>query len=759
MSRGSMNGSATCVPALGSGHDTPGVKTAGKRTEDDARRSQGCCGRTKGWFTQFPKATWPILLTEFGERFSYYGIKAVLVLYLTQNLMFERNRGKSIYHAFSMVSYFTGVLGALMADSWLGKYKTIAYTLFFYCLAEIVLTVTSVPTVGQRSPAGPLIGLFVMAIACGNIKPCLAAFGGDQFKKEESHMLELFFGMFYASVNVGAMLCMYFIPMVRTDIQCFGADCYTAVFGINAVLIIVAFVSFMAGKRLYAIKDPEGNVMVQVVKCICHAISNKFSGYNPPTKEHWLDYAQDEYDMKEINDIKMLLRVLVMYIPLPIFWALFHQQGSSWTLQAEQMDGDLGPLGTLRSDQIQALNPILVLILIPLYDAVIYPCFERCRLPLSALKKMTGGMFLAAVAFVICAFVQIQIQTIHMGPPNPGSGKTTVEFINTAPCAVKVNPGLFYEVELGYGERSSLDTGYSGLKNFSVSAPGCNATMGSVTLDLKSNAVYSILVGVDKNAVELRAAPLKLIEVDVNKAMSRVRILYAPGHKMKSKAINVQFNSAIDKMDPIVMKKITEQTSKFKSIRTGEFNLQVTEFNSSTKLKLFDPKKLYKLKNFGGFTLIVHPHKDDGTQQSVDVTLHEDAEGTSVSRLMQIPQYVVITAGEVMFSVTGLGFAYSQAPSSMKSVLQSFWLLTVAFGDLVVMILSLANPVKGIEKEMFMYSGVMVVITVIFGIMSYFYVYVEVEHTKSKDEELNLTNGIQLQEKSKEDPGQINTSL
>ncbi|EDO28569.1 predicted protein, partial [Nematostella vectensis] len=190
-------------------------------SEEDAARGS-VCERTKGWFTQFPKATWPILVAEFGERFSYYGIKTVLVLYLTKDLMFNKDKGKAIYHAFSMVSYFTGVIGAMMADSFLGKYKTIAYTLFVYCLSEILLTATSADDIGQRSSIGPLIGLFLMAIACGNIKPCLAAFGGDQFKVEQSHLLELFFAMFYASVNVGAVLCMYFIPIVRTDVQCYG---------------------------------------------------------------------------------------------------------------------------------------------------------------------------------------------------------------------------------------------------------------------------------------------------------------------------------------------------------------------------------------------------------------------------------------------------------------------------------------------------------------------------------------------------------
>ncbi|XP_015751378.1 PREDICTED: solute carrier family 15 member 2-like [Acropora digitifera] len=250
-----------------------------------------------------------------------------------------------------------------------------------------------------------------MGIASGNIKPCLAAFGGDQFRKEQENILELFFAMFYASVNVGAVLCMWFVPMIRTDVQCFGRDCYPVVFAVNALLIIISTLSLVVGKRIYTLKDPDGNVTARVFKIIGHALRNKFRHVRPPHLHHcshWLDYASDQYE------------------------------------------GGY----TLRSDQIQALNPILVLILIPLYDGVIYPIFERCQMPLSSLKKMTGGLILAALAFVICALVQIQIQTIGEAPETPSTGQTTLEFINSAPCPVSIDPKSFFRVNLNYGEHA-----------------------------------------------------------------------------------------------------------------------------------------------------------------------------------------------------------------------------------------------------------------------------------------------------------------
>ncbi|RMX37229.1 hypothetical protein pdam_00011389 [Pocillopora damicornis] len=586
-----------------------------KSAEEDAEHAGNCCTKAKNWFISFPKATWPILLTEFGERFSYYGIKTVLVLYLTKDLMFNKANGKSIYHAFSMTSYFTGVIGAMIADSWLGKYRTIAYTLFLYSISEILLTLTSVDTIGQRNSVGPLISLFAMAIACGNIKPCLAAFGGDQFRKDQEHMLELFFAMFYASVNVGAVLCMWFIPMVRTDVQCFGRDCYPVVFAINTVLIITATLSLVAGKRLYTLKDPAGNVMIRVFKIIWHALSNKFRSSGPTQVTHWLDNANDEYEQKEINDIKLLLRVLKMYIPLPVFWALFHQQGSSWTLQAEQMDGDLGGF-TLRSDQIQALNPILVLILIPLYDG-----------------------------------------------------------------------------------RSDVFVGQAGLMNFTVTAQGngCNVKEKRSSLQLDDKKVFSAVVEIAKDEFVLNKYPIKLPDIDINKAETRVRVIYSGAANLPER-VDVEFKSILSKVEPTVLKNIGIENSSYSLIATGEYYINtIMHATNGAKFHSKEQNRKIKFGNFGGYTVVIRPPEGDYNSTQFDTSMYEDAPGTTVSRLLQVPQYVVLTASEVMFSVTGLGFAYSQAPASMKSVLQSFWLLTVAFGDLIVVILASVLPAIGVE--------------------------------------------------------------
>lgn len=117
---------------------------------------------------------------------------------------------------------------------------------------------------------------------------------------------------------------------------------------------------------MYKIKQPKGNVFVNVVSCIWvsgksiplttyilsvlqHAATHRKS--SGPV-DHWLDRAEPKFGAKLVGDIKALLKVLVIYIPIPIFWALYDQQGSGWTFQAVRMDGNIG-FYTILPDQMQ----------------------------------------------------------------------------------------------------------------------------------------------------------------------------------------------------------------------------------------------------------------------------------------------------------------------------------------------------------------------------------------------------------------------
>lgn len=125
-------------------------------------------------------------------------------------------------------------------------------------------------------------------------------------------------------------------------------------------------------------------------------------------KDHWLDIAEEKYGTQLVKDTKTLLNVLVIYIPLPIFWALHMQQSSRWVFQATKMNGDIGWY-TIKPDQMIVLNSFLALFLIPVFENTLYPLLSRIGIKTS-LQKMVLGASLAAIAFVAAGVLEFQIE-------------------------------------------------------------------------------------------------------------------------------------------------------------------------------------------------------------------------------------------------------------------------------------------------------------------------------------------------------------
>lgn len=115
-----------------------------------------------------------------------------------------------------------------------------------------------------------LLGLGLIAVGSGGIKPCVAAFGGDQFKiPEQAKQLALFFSLFYFSINLGSLISTTVTPILREDVKCFDDDdCFSLAFGVPGALMIISIFIFLIGKFLYVMKPPTGNMFVKVYQCI-----------------------------------------------------------------------------------------------------------------------------------------------------------------------------------------------------------------------------------------------------------------------------------------------------------------------------------------------------------------------------------------------------------------------------------------------------------------------------------------------------------
>ncbi|XP_063068930.1 solute carrier family 15 member 1-like [Engraulis encrasicolus] len=364
-----------------------------------------CCG--------YPLSIFFILVTEFCERFSYYGIRGILPLYITKFLLWDTHNEFYMYYAFLACLYLAPILGGIIADSWLGTFKTIIYLSIVSAAGQVVLTVSAIDdiTVPDNLTVHrvlAVIGLVLIVLGTGTIRPCLPAFGGDQFEHHQTRQRSIFFSVFFLCKEAGLLVSIFISPILRRQ-KCGIQVCYPLVSGVAAALMVVALVVFVVGSRMYVKTAPTGNIILQVSKCIGFAIKNRYrhrSSQYPP-REHWMDWASDKYDKLLIQQIKMVLKALFLFLPLPMFWMVLDQEGAHWSMQAMGMDGDFGFI-IVQYDQMQTLLPILNIILVPVAGLLIY-LIEKCGFKVLPLKRMAVGMFLTAMAFISAGFVQLEV--------------------------------------------------------------------------------------------------------------------------------------------------------------------------------------------------------------------------------------------------------------------------------------------------------------------------------------------------------------
>jgi POT family proton-dependent oligopeptide transporter len=316
-----------------------------------------------------PPGIFNIVGNEGAERFSYYGMRAILVTFMTKHLMdasgnpapMSEEDAKVAYHLFATSVYFLPLLGAFLADVLFGKYRVIMALSIVYCVGHGVLALDDTRT-------GLMLGLTLIALGAGGIKPCVAAHVGDQFGTMNQGLRERIFSWFYMSINAGAFISMLLTPWVM---HTYGPG---PAFAIPGVAMMLATIVFWMGRNKFAHVPAGGMAFFKEV----------FTGTN----------------------LRTFARLALVLAFTSIFWALYDQSGSAWVLQAEHMDRHV--LGfEIYSEQVQTVNPVMILILAPLFAYWVYPVAGR--LLDSPLKKIWVGFLIIAGGFGLSAWIQMQI--------------------------------------------------------------------------------------------------------------------------------------------------------------------------------------------------------------------------------------------------------------------------------------------------------------------------------------------------------------
>lgn len=369
--------------------------------------------------SKLPSGIGFIIGNEAAERFSFYGMRSVLLAYMTiylvqpngESAIFKEKEAEAWVHLFVGSAYFFPLIGGILADAFWGKYRTILSLSLFYCLGHGCLAM-----MGILGDTRTLLfaGLVLIAVGAGGIKPCVSAHVGDQFNIRNNHLLTQVFGWFYFSINIGAFLSGLLTPFLleaTREAGSLGERIYPIVepwvgeklvnepifgphyaFGLPGILMAIATFIFWLGRKQFAHIPPRGKIYFK----------ETFSGEN----------------------LHAILRLCSIFAFVVIFWALFDQIGTLWQIQARSLDRvlpDWIPLiggSEMLAAQVSAIwNPLFILLLIPVFSYLIYPFFSQF-LEVTPLRKIGFGLWVMGFAFIIVALLQ---ERIDLGEsPNMG---------------------------------------------------------------------------------------------------------------------------------------------------------------------------------------------------------------------------------------------------------------------------------------------------------------------------------------------------
>src|SRR6202051_3449473 len=314
-----------------------------------------------------------IIGNEAAERFSFYGMRSILTVFMTTYLMsaggrlavMNDNEATAWFHEFVFGVYFLPILGAIISDGLLGKYRTILSLSVVYCLGHFALALND-------TRMGLFLGLLLIAIGSGGIKPCVSAHVGDQFGTGNQHLLSRAFGWFYLSINLGSSVSTYLCPVLLND-ERFGPH---YAFGLPGLLMLIATIVFWMGRKQF-VHIPRGG----------------------------LGFVREFFSREGLSAIG---RLFTVYLFVAVFWSLWDQSsGGEWTLQARNLN--LHFLGLkLLPEQVQVANPLLILALVPLFNFLLYPAGHRF-FPLAPLRKIGIGLFLISASFLVIWWIQARI--------------------------------------------------------------------------------------------------------------------------------------------------------------------------------------------------------------------------------------------------------------------------------------------------------------------------------------------------------------
>ncbi|RAL11907.1 peptide MFS transporter [Aspergillus homomorphus CBS 101889] len=461
-----------------------------------------------------PVSAWLVAVVELCERFTYYGMSGMFQNYIQRPLDGSQGRGAlgmgqqgatGLTTFFQFWCYVTPILGAVVADQYLGKYRTIVVFCIVYLVGLLILVCTSIPTALEHGAGigGFIVSILIIGLGTGGIKSNVAPLIADQYKRKKRAIkttpkgerviidpaltIQRIYMIFYGCINIGS-LSLLATPYMEKYIGFWsGYLLCLCMFAVGTGVLIF-------GRKFYVVRPPQGSIITDAFKALWIMIVNRNMDAPKPSWQATNGGSRpnvpwDDHFIDELKRALVACRVFAFY---PIYWVVYGQFSSNFVTQAGEMEGHGIP-----NDLMQNFDPISVIVFIPVLETLVYPLLRRLRINFRPITRISVGFVIASLAMMYAAIVQHLIYSAGPCYDKPLCDASLVDGSatgNKVHIAIQTPAYVFIGVSEIFASVSGLEYAYTkappSMKSFVQSMYLLTNAFGSAIAEALTPAAY-----------------------------------------------------------------------------------------------------------------------------------------------------------------------------------------------------------------------------------------------------------------------------
>ncbi|EEQ32041.1 peptide transporter ptr2 [Microsporum canis] len=380
---------------------------------------------------KLPWSAFLVAVVELCERFAYYGLNGPFQNYMQRPykdpsgvpgaIGLGQSRATGLSSFFQFWCYVTPIIGAVIADQYMGKYNTIVIFALVYIAGLIVLFCTSLPIAIEHgaSLGGLIAAMIIIGLGTGGIKSNISPLIAEQVKKRKPEIktlksgervivdpartVERVYMVFYMCINTGSLAA-----IATTELELHIG--FWAAFLLPLCMFLVGFTVLIVGRKLYVVRPPKGSIYPRALRVMYIGLKNR-GNLEAAKSSYQRTHGGHIYpwDDQFVDEIKRALVACRVFIYFPIYWVCYQQMVNNFVSQAATMQ-----LHGIPNDIMQNINPLAIIIFIPICDRIVYPLLRKNGIKFKPITRITTGFFFASFAMAYAAIVQ---HLIYSSPP------------------------------------------------------------------------------------------------------------------------------------------------------------------------------------------------------------------------------------------------------------------------------------------------------------------------------------------------------